>query len=182
MGGVKRIYLTRRKLKRKKEIGETIFEEFYKINGFEVIAPEQLSFEEQVFLFHNCEEVASIEGTHAHNIVFKGISGCHYKQIILRKQSECIPRQMQLNQITNGNVEFIDVWREPFNGFPISHDRGPFLIEWNENIERYAKDNAMVMPSNPYKNKWKNRIVYSMKCMLYFTKHQIKKVYLCLKH
>lgn len=181
-GGAIKIYLTRKYLRKKKEVGEAIFEDFFRMNGYTIVAPEKLSFEEQVVLFHNCEEVASIEGTHAHNIVFKGVSGKKYKQVILRKQSECIPRQMQLNRITDGEVEFIDVWREPFKGFPISHDRGPFLIEWNENIEQYAKDHNMIIPSNPYRDKWSNRVLYVGKCIAYAIKHNLKKVYICLKH
>lgn len=176
-----KIYVTRRKLKKHKEVGEYIFERFFEMNGFKVIAPETLTFEEQVCLFRNAKEIASIEGTHAHNIIFKGTSRKSYKQIILRKQSEIIPRQIQLNQITAGNVDWIDVYCEPFKGFPISHDRGPFLLKWNEQIEQYAHDNHMILPKFRRIYALPNMIIYIFKCIAYWLKHNIKRVYLKIK-
>lgn len=176
-----KIYVTRRKLKKHKEIGEYIFERFFKMNGFEVIAPETLSFEEQVCLFRNAKEIASIEGTHAHNIIFKGTSRDPYRQIILSKQSEVIPRQIQLNQITGGEAIWIDVYCEPFKGFPISHDRGPFLLKWNEQIELYAHDNHMILPKFRRVYAIPNMIIYICKCIGYWLKHNIKRVYLKIK-
>lgn len=171
-----KVYLTRTKLDRKKEVGEWVFENFFQKNGFQIVSPETLSIAEQAFILRNCKEVASIEGTHAHNIIFKANSGISYHQIILRKQSECIPRQIQLNQITNGEVTWIDVWKEPFKKFPITHDRGPFLIEWNDNVEKFARDNNMVVPDINYFVVWMNRAIYCCKCLVYWCKHKIKKM------
>lgn len=176
-----KIYVTRRKLKKHKEIGEYIFERFFEMNGFKVIAPETLSFEEQVCLFRNAREIASIEGTHAHNIIFKGTSKYPYKQIILRKQSEVIPRQIQLNQITEGEVIWIDIYSEPFKGFPISHDRGPFLLKWNEQIEHFAKDYNMVLPRLKRIYVLPNIIEYTCKCIGYWLKHNLKQMYIRIK-
>ncbi len=176
-----KIYVTRRKLKKHKEIGELVFERFFKMNGFKVIAPETLSFEEQVVVFRNAKEIASIEGTHAHNIIFKGTSKHPYKQIILRKQSEIIPRQIQLNQITGGEVVWIDIYNEPFKGFPISHDRGPFLLRWNKQIEKYARDNNMILPRFRRIYALPNMVEYISKCAVYWLKHNIKRIYIKIK-
>ena len=176
-----KIYVTRRKLKKHKEIGEYVFERFFEMNSFKVIAPETLSFEEQVCLFRNAKEIASIEGTHAHNIIFKGTSKQAYKQIIMRKQSEVIPRQIQLNQITGGDAIWIDIYSEPFKGFPISHDRGPFLLKWNEQIEKYAKANNMVLPCLRKMYAIPNIIEYTYKCIGYWLKHNMKQIYIRLK-
>ncbi len=177
-----KVYLTRTMLDMKKEVGEKLFERFFQMNGFQIVSPEKLTIAEQAFILRNCKEVASIEGTHAHNIVFKANSGIRYHQIILRKQSECIPRQMQLNQITNGEVTWIDVWREPFGNFPITHDRGPFLIEWNDNVEKFARDNNMVIPDINHFIVYMNRALYCWKCLLYWCKHNAKKVVYALKY
>lgn len=177
-----KVYLTRRQLSKKKEIGERYFERFFELNGFKVIAPEKLSFIQQVHLFRNAFEIASIEGTHAHNIIFKGTSNKKYKQIILRKQSEFIPRQIQLNQITNGDTVWIDVYYEPFKGFPISHDRGPFLIiMWNEQIEKFANDNNMIIPHFSRVSYIFDILEYSVKCVAYIIKHSIKRLFIFTK-
>lgn len=173
---IDKVYLTRRKLNKHKEIGERIFEHFFELNGFTVIAPETLSFVQQVALFRNVKEIASIEGTHAHNVIFKGTSEQRYKQIILRKQSEIIPRQIQLNQITNADATWIDVYSEPFKGFPISHDRGPFLLQWNAQIEQFATDNGMLLPKVRMLYNVSNYIEYVFKCACYLIKHTIKTI------
>ena len=176
-----KIYVTRRKLKKHKEIGELVFERLFEMNGFKVIAPETLSFEEQVVVFRNAKEIASIEGTHAHNIIFKGTSKQSYRQIILRKQSEIIPRQIQLNQITGGEVIWIDIYNEPFKGFPITHDRGPFLLKWNKHIEKFARDNNMSLPWFRRIYALPNMVEYVSKCAVYWLIHNTKRIYTKIK-
>ena len=166
-----KIYLTRTHLKRKKEIGEKRFEQFFRDNGFSIIAPEELSLKHQACIFHNAKVVASLEGTHAHGIVW---SRGTIKQIILRKQSEVIPRQMMLNQLWGIKTLFIDVFEEPYKGFPITHDRGPFLLKWTEQMERFASDNGMNVISKYRKGFIIDFFEYSVKCGFYWVIHRIK--------
>lgn len=175
------IYLTRTKLKRKKEIGEKMFERFFEMNGYKVMAPELLPFAQQAFYLRHCKVVASIEGTHAHNSVFMNLNG-GYKQIVLRKQSEVIPRQIQINQAANIETVFIDVWKEPIKGFPISHDRGPFMLVWNDNIQRYAEDEGMIVPDVRRLYRLECGFEYFIKCVMYWCKHYLKQTLLRLKH
>ena len=65
-----KIYLTRRLMKRHKEIGEWRFERFFEANGYKVIAPETLRLEEQAYLLRHCKRIASLEGSHAHGVVW----------------------------------------------------------------------------------------------------------------
>lgn len=170
-----KIYLTRRKLKRKKEIGEWRFELFFKSNGYKVISPEKLSIEQQALIMRNAKKIASVEGTHAHGIVWCNRMNSKMKQqIILRKQSECIPRQMMLNELWCIDTTFIDIFEEPIKGFPISHDRGPFLLRWSKQIEQFAKDNNMVVPKKCRKGSVQDYVEYIIKCFFYWMKHSIK--------
>ena len=66
----KKIYLSRKKMGKEKEAGESIIEKFFSINGFEVIYPDELSIVEQVKWLKGAEEIASVEGTISHNILF----------------------------------------------------------------------------------------------------------------
>ena len=172
-----KIYLTRRRLKKRKEVGEKKIELFFETNGYRVIALEQYPIEGQAVIMRNAHRIASIEGTHAHGIVWRNPENNNQcKQIILRKQSEFIPRQMMLNSLWNIETTYIDVFEEPFCGFPITHDRGPFLIRWTEQIERFARDNNMVIPPYCHKRNVMEYVEYSFKCSLYFIKHHIKKI------
>ena len=170
-----KIYLTRRKLRKKKEIGEWRFEFFFKFNGYKIISPERLSIEQQAIIMRNAQSIASIEGTHAHGIVWCSRTDSNMKQqIILRKQSECIPRQMMLNELWDIATTFVDIFEEPFKGFPISHDRGPFLLRWSKQIEQFAKDNNMTVPKRSRYGFVQDYVEYIIKCFLFWVKHFIK--------
>lgn len=127
-----KIYLSRTKLKQNKEVGEWYFEEYYRKAGYTIIYPETLSITEQVWLMKNCKELVSIEGTLAHNSLFT--EHCE-KQIILRKQSEIIPRQCMINQAKGIATEYLNTYYEPYAGIPISHSKGPFWVRVPEGQE-----------------------------------------------
>lgn len=167
-----KIYLTRKQLKRKKEVGERKIEEFFISNGYQPIALETLSLEKQAYILSHCREVASIEGTHAHSIVWS--RGNIKRQIIIRKQSECIPRQMMLNEIYKIPIVFVDAYSEPYKGFPINHDRGPFLLCWNKQLEKFAMDNKMIIPKSCLNGNYRDYFLYTIKCIFYKIKHIVK--------
>lgn len=168
-----KVYLTRTHLKRHKEIGEKRFEKFFEANGFTIVAPEELPIEDQIQIFLHAKIIASLEGTHAHGVVW---SRGGERQIILRKQTEVIPRQMMLNQLWKIKTEYVDVFEEPFKLFPISHDRGPFLLRWTNQIEQFAKDKDMFVPDSCRKGYSYDLLVYMLKCGYYWIKHSLKKI------
>ena len=176
-----KIYFTRRHLSRHKEVGEKIFEDFFQMNGYTVLAPESLSFEEQVSIVNNCSCIASIEGTLAHNIIFANRAGANVRQIILKKQSCIIPRQFMINQAIGIPAEYIEVYKEPFKGFPINYDRGPFLLYWNQNIRDFAAKEGMRIPNITHLTYLSDFIIYLHKCLLYLFKHLCKKIFRFLK-
>ena len=169
-----KIYLTRAKLNFHKEVGEWRFEKFFNENGFVSIALETMPLAQQAWIMRHAQTIASIEGTHAHAVVWRECAAGAGEQIILRKQSEIIPRQMMLNQLWKINTIFIDAYNEPYKGFPISHDRGPFLLRWTPQIEQYTKDRGMIVPEECRRGKFHDIIIYSFKCIYYWCKHTIK--------
>ena len=168
-----KVYFTRRQLKRRKEVGERIFEEFFRLNGFKVLAPEKLSLEDQISVVHNCKVIASIEGTLAHNIVFAHNGNCG-RQIILKKQSFVIPRQFQLNEVTGIPAEYLKVYAEPFKKFPLNYDRGPFLLWWNRQAEEFARREGMTLPRFSFFWKLSYCFEYVAKCAFYWAKYKAK--------
>lgn len=168
-----KIYLTRTHLKRHKEIGEKRFERFFAANGYKVIALEEFSLMAQATIIRNAKHIASLEGTHAHGIVWRE-QHSEGEQVVLRKQKEVIPRQMMLNALWNIQTTFIDVFEEPYKGFPISHDRGPFLLRWTSQIDQYANNNNMVVPPECRKGYRKDFFIYMIKCVFYKMIHILK--------
>lgn len=137
---VNKIYLTRQRLHPRKESGERAFERFFEKNGYKVVAPESLNFDEQVRLFAGCKVLASIEGTGAHNILFAPAGS---KQIIIRRMPFMSQRQPLFNLVKENDVTYIDCYARPFNIPPMDTDDGPYLVLFNKNIKKYAKDSQM---------------------------------------
>lgn len=138
-----KVYLSRTKFATFRESGETILEEFFSLNGFEVIHPEELDFIQKVLVFKEAEVIASIEGTTAHSILFATKAK---SQIIIKKQKLDNSRQPWFNEMKQIPYTILDCYYEPIPGLPYSWDEGPFLMLFNDNVRRFAKENNMLLP------------------------------------
>ena len=163
-----KIYLTRRQMAACTELGEKEIETVFRKLGYQIIAPEKLTVAEQVYIFNHCKSFASIEGTTSHNILFAQDGTEH---IILRKQNYINTRQVVFDQIRHIVPEYIDIFYEPFHGFPLSHDAGPFYIgvtppffKWTKELAYSfsVSDKVMIQYS-----KIRNFFVYTLKCIYY---------------
>lgn len=132
-----KIYLTRTGLRPLKDFGEKELESFFEQNGYHVLSPERLSLEEQIHYMLHCEEVASLEGSAAHNIVFAR-RGVH--QIIMEKSQAVNVRQMIICQCCEAEVDFIGTY--PKIKFYDYYSYGPFLVGITKKFCQYveAKD------------------------------------------
>ncbi len=163
-----KIYLTRRQMSACKELGEKEIEMIFRRMGYQVIAPERLTVREQIYLFSHCRSFASIEGTTSHNILFAREGTEH---IILRKQSDRNMRQIAFDQIKGIVPEYIDVYYEPFRGFPISHDAGPFYIGVTSSLKAWLYRRGERLSRREKIGTgcariW-NALVYALKCVYY---------------
>ena len=168
-----KIYFSRARLKKKKEIGEKHLERIFADNGFKILYPEQLPPSAQIWYVKNCKVLASVEGTLAHNSLFASDG---MKQIILRKQSEIIPRQYMINQAIGVEANFIKCFKEPFKSFPISHSKGPFLLWASGELQNFCVENGcrFFQPS-PFSMLY-DIMVYSAKCVLYRAEKMLKNI------
>lgn len=168
-----KIYFSRTRLKKKKEVGEKSLEQIFSANGFKIIYPEQLPPSAQIWYVKNCKVLASVEGTLAHNSLFA--SG-GMRQIILRKQSEIMPRQYMINQAIGIETDYIECFKEPFKSFPISHSKGPFLLWAGDDFERFCKENGYLFIKDSIFSKLKNIIEYTAKCIIYKAEKALKNI------
>lgn len=133
----KKTYLSRTRLRPRKEFGEVYIEKFFRKNGWEIVYLEELDFVEQVKVIAESYLIASIEGTLAHNILF---ADGNMEQVIIKKRSAYNKRQGIINEISEIEAKYIDCSYELIK---VDHDSGPFLILFNKMIRKYAKDNDM---------------------------------------
>ena len=160
-----KVYLSRTRFATYRESGETIIERFFQINGFNIIYPETLSFFQQILIYKDAEIIASIEGTIAHNILF---SVNAKSQIIIKKQELENSRQPWFNEMKKVPVKVINCYYEPIPGLPYSWDEGPFLILFNGNIKRFARENGMILPKGIVKANIKAILHYLHIALLHF--------------
>lgn len=160
-----RIYFTRCQFKgngvRFREIGEKELEEILQYNGYEVIAPEQHTFEEQILLYRNCRSFASLSGTVAHNILF---AHSLEELIVLNKTSHIQRQQYYLNHMKQIRETNIDVFREPFigAGIPVDTGAGPYILGYTKCLSLWMKEAGLKMPHNLgyYQARWVRNYVW----------------------
>lgn len=160
-----RIYLSRTRFATFREAGENIIERFFDLNGFKIIYPETLSFLEQILIFKDAVVMASIEGTIAHSILFSEHS---QRQIIIRKQKLENSRQPWFNKLMNVPLSEIKCFCEPIPGMPYSWDEGPFLVLFNKELRKFAKENDMQIPSGILKANIKAILHYLHIALIHF--------------
>lgn len=130
-----RVYLSRTLLQPQKEIGEKELEGYFREIGFHVVHPEQLSVEEQIFYFSNALEVASLDGTLTHNILFSP-RGIH--QIILEKSETVNVRQLLIGQCCEIRTDYVGTY--PRLKIRDVDTRGPFLVGITKQFRLYVKE------------------------------------------
>lgn len=168
-----KVYFSRSQLKKKKEVGEKSLEKIFESNGFKILYPERLNPAEQVWYVKNAKILASVEGTLAHNSVF---SQDGVIQIILRKQSEIIPRQFMINQVIGVKTVWVDSFAEPFSNIPISHSKGPFLLQANENVKQMCEELGYIYIKPSVISKTIDVITYCIKCIEFSLEKRMKSI------
>jgi hypothetical protein len=134
----KNIYLTRTKLKNSNTIGEEAIEDNFRKNGFEILAPENLSLPALVSLLKGAQTVAGLSGSNTHNLLFAG-SGC--RAIILnRLQGTNYPQEL-VHQARDICAVYIDVYS---TFLPVTHGFGPFLVSVNDHLFNYQVTAGML--------------------------------------
>lgn len=139
---VEKIYFTRTRFQRAKlmEVGEKEIETLFASIGYRVMAPEALSFTEQVFYLSNCRELAGLSGSVMHNILFTEEDT---KVAILNRTCMPNPPQFAINQASKAEITYIDCYSK----WTLSHPQdyggpngGPVQVEVNENLYKYLYD------------------------------------------
>lgn len=100
-----KIYLSRTSLKSWRDYGENAVEKVFRENGYSIIHPEELSFENQISLYRNTKEIVASEGSISHMFLF-----CkpHTKVVILKKANYINNYQMMINAFANIDAIFVD--------------------------------------------------------------------------
>ncbi|MBE7213939.1 glycosyltransferase family 61 protein [Shewanella benthica] len=114
------IYISRSKLNKRKRkvLNERQVEQAFKLAGFDIIHPQDYSFEQQLFLYQNARVMAGLEGSGLHNSLFMNPGG----QVI----NLCGPRdksRLKSNQVICHELNDIEGIVIPFVGEVVNEDK-----------------------------------------------------------
>lgn len=129
-----RLYLTRRKFKADDGVGEEYFEEFFRTQGYEVVAPERLPLDEQIRRIAGATHIATTMGTMAHMLAFAR-PGADVT-ILLRSPASVMPAQLGINKLRGFDWRMIDGTRNPL---PTGQSNGCFLYWPTRGFYEWAK-------------------------------------------
>lgn len=144
---LKKVYFTRTRLQNPGTVNEEYFEDFFRLNGYAIIAPEKLSIREQVAIMAGVDEFACVSGTLHHHILFarEGIkatilnrfSFMHDKGNMRKWMIRRLGIMHWINHLKKANCVYVDV---SANFLPHRISNSVYLLMPNANWKSYIAD------------------------------------------
>ena len=146
-----KIFLTRSQLKKSAsyEAGVEMLDSFFAKNGYKVISPENVSFDEMVAYMDNAEVIACISGTLPHNLLFANEQAKSKHMLLIERNALFNFFQPDTDKMLNCNITYIDA---NISLYPVLLSNGPFIFAWNDYLKRFAEDNRMEPPDDSFLN------------------------------
>lgn len=137
--GIEKVYFSRLSFGKAKtsEFGEKKIAAWLEANGFTAVAPEKLTVADQIYLWNHAREIACLDGSIPMSLAFS--NNPELKLTILHKTSlEHLNVELYL-LMRPCDVTLLDVWYEPFKGYPKNIGAGPFLLHLGEDALAYSR-------------------------------------------
>lgn len=175
----KKVYLTRTHLKeaQKKEYGEKTIEGNFRLNGFKILDPQNLTLIQQIAIFQKAEYVACLNGSIPFDMLF---SRPEVTTIIINKCSIPHINIKEIMVVNNINPVFINGYCEPVKGYPKTLGDGPFLLIFGDELKKYFQIHNWKYNVNNIQRKilvkyrlncYKCGLIQNAKKVLHFLKH-----------
>lgn len=135
-----KVFLTRSRLPKasRNEINIEYLDRFFADNGYEIVAPEQLSVSELTHKLHSASVIASVSGSTAHNFLFAPNDA---RFIVIERSAACNPFQIPIDMLTGNNHTYIDSFVLP----RIAPATGSlFLYSATAQLQQFISDNSML--------------------------------------
>ena len=116
------------------QFGEERIAQYFMSKGYAIVRPENLRLEDQLNIYLNCENWASMVGSISHNVIF--LRDNSNVVLIPRRAAYVNIYQLALNQLHNLDVNYIDA---AFSVFTHGHT-GPYCYILSENLRKYFGD------------------------------------------
>lgn len=140
----KKIFFTRSGIKkaRRYEVGMSKIDEFFKLNGYEILRPETLTLKTLVRYLHNCDEVATFTGSVCHNVLFGKM---HQKITIIERYANNNRFQPGIDAMMQLDATYVDA---NYAIYSVSAGLGPFLYDFTAQFNDFASSRGYKLPKN----------------------------------
>lgn len=148
-----KLYFTRSRLSQTwaRDNGEKDLEKAFRNEGYQIVSPENLTFDEQVSALMQCTHFAATEGSISHNAIW-----CqpNTEVIILRKANVVNTWQLAINEMAKIKPIYIDAHNSVKANlqFPMV---GPFFMCITPELERYLGHRVFHLPLALRPSWWK---------------------------
>lgn len=137
-----KLYFTRTQLNDWRDHGESVIENIFRKKGFRIIAPEQHSPSEQIYMLMHCKEYAAMSGSPAHSAEFC-MEGTKF--IDIRKADYWNTYQEVANDLADLNVVLIDAHKSVMVKKEAPWG-GPFYVYITPELKKYSRIIKFRMP------------------------------------
>lgn len=143
----KRIYFSRKHFfySKFKDFGETAIERAFSRSGYQSVVPEQLSLREQICIWNEADQIATINGTIPLNILF---SFSHPELVVLNKTDLVHTNLLHVQKICNYVITYVDIYHPSFAKLSKNLGEGPFFMYPSQHLRRFFTDSALPAPSS----------------------------------
>lgn len=128
------------------EFGQECLDDFFRRNGYRVLAPESLSLSQMIFYIRGASQIATMSGSAHHNMLFAAPG---QKLITLERFVINVDYQVSINQMRQLDVTSIDA---NFHLYTVD-TVGPLMLGYNHILEQYIDDNGLLPPAEIYRSK-----------------------------
>lgn len=156
-----KVYFSKRKLQISAEsnLNEKFLDDYFRKNGYCIFYPEQLSLIDTIGILQNAKYFAGIASSLLHNQLF---GTQNQTTICIEKQAFYNPYQVMIAKITDCKTVFIDACRSIFT----VGSAGPFIFDYTNFLDQYARDNGMKL-GKPL-SEWKFKRIFKRYLAYYF--------------
>lgn len=140
-----KIYFTRSHFAKENgyEFGLDSLDDYFRRNGFQILAPERVPLAQMIYYLRNAREIASMSGSTPHNMLFANNG---QKLTIIERLVMNDDHQVCINRMRQLDVTPIDA---SFHLYPVDFC-GPYFLGYNNILEQYTKNQNMTPPQQMY--------------------------------
>jgi hypothetical protein len=141
-----------------KDVGQETIDKLFRMNGWTILFPEQLTLDEQITIWNTSNEIACMNGTIPLNVAFSRKTRTEI--IVLNKAARLHANLLRYQRIFNRDVVYVDVYNSALTGFSRSLGGGPFCCTISPPLTAMCKDHGLAVPIESSLHKFGNVVKF----------------------